>query len=65
MRFTIEVVRVGEGGREEVLHRVTVDEINPKRVKVKSEQLLSFWRSRGASSTRVFNPRGEKLYVSS
>jgi len=47
--------RAGVGRRDEVVHRVTVDEINPKRVKVRSEQLLGFWRSRGASRVRVLN----------
>ena len=63
MKFTIEVVRTYEAGRGDVLHRVSVDEISPRRVKVKADQLLSVWRSRGASFARVLNPRGEELYV--
>jgi hypothetical protein len=65
MKFTIEVVRTDEGGRGDVLHRVSVDEISPKRVKVKADQLLRVWRNRGGSSARVLNPLGEELYVSS
>jgi hypothetical protein len=65
MKFTIEVVRAVEGGRGEVLHRASMDEISPKWVKVKADQLLKVWRSRGALSVRVLNVRGEELYVSS
>jgi hypothetical protein len=64
MKFTIEVVRADERGRGDVLHRVSVDEISPKRVKVKADQLLRFWRSRGALSVRILNPRAEEVYVS-
>lgn len=65
MKFTIEVVRADQAGRGDVMHRVSVDEISPKRVKVKADQLLRVWRNRGAFSVRVLNPRGEELYVSS
>ena len=65
MVFTIEVLRSGETGSEEVLHRAKVDEISPKRARTKAEQLLTTWRSRGATSMRILNPRGETLYVSS
>jgi hypothetical protein len=64
MKFTIEVVRADEAGRVEVLHRSTADEISPKRVKVRADQLLGFWRNRGATSARVLNARGEELYTS-
>jgi hypothetical protein len=64
MKFIIEVVRAAEGGRTEVLHRVTADEISPQRTKVRADQLLSFWRSRGATSARVLNAQGEELYIS-
>jgi hypothetical protein len=64
MKFTIEVVRADERGRSDVLHRVSVDEISPKRVKVKADQLLRVWRNRGALSVRVLNPRAEEVYVS-
>lgn len=64
MKFTIEVVRGGEGGRHQVLHQTTVDEINPKRAKTRADQLLQAWRSRGATATRVLNHRGEELYTS-
>jgi hypothetical protein len=42
-----------------------MDEISPKWVKVKADQLLKVWRSRAALSVRVLNVRGEELYVSS
>jgi hypothetical protein len=64
MKFIIEVVRADKGGRVEVLHRFTAHEINPKRIKVRADQLLNFWRNRGASSARVLNARGEELYTS-
>jgi hypothetical protein len=62
MIFTIEIVRAGAGGRAEVLHRVTADEISPKRVKMRAEHLLRSWRNRGATSARVLNTRGEEVY---
>jgi hypothetical protein len=63
MKFTIEVGRSGAGGRDEVLYRVTADEISPKRIKVRAEQLFQLWRDRGATSARVLNANGEELYV--
>ena len=62
MKFTIEIVRSVTGGREDVLHRTTVDEISPKRAKGKADQLLSGWRGRGASGARILNHQGEELY---
>lgn len=64
MKFTVEVVRTGDRGCENVLHRVTVEEISPRRAKTKADQLLGTWRQRGASAARVLNPRGEELYRS-
>jgi hypothetical protein len=64
MKFVIEVVRTLEDGQAKVLHRFTADEINPKKIKVRADQLLSFWRNRGATSARVLNARGEELYIS-
>ena len=64
MKFSIEVVRAGGGGRDEVLCRVVADEISPKRVKVRADQLFIFWRNRGATSVRVLNAQGQELYVS-
>jgi len=40
MKFTTDVVRAGEGGRPDVLHRTTVEEISPRRVKTKADQLF-------------------------
>jgi hypothetical protein len=64
MKFTIEVVRAREGGRHQVLHRTTVEEINPRRAKTRADHLLNTWRRRGATATRVLNQRGEELYSS-
>jgi hypothetical protein len=63
MKFTVEVVRASEHGRTEILYRIAADEISPKRMKVRAEQLLTVWRGRGATSARVLNARGEELYV--
>jgi hypothetical protein len=63
MRFTIEVVRAGEGGHKDVLHRTALDEISPRRAKTKADQLWSAWRNRGATVVVVLNPRGEELYT--
>lgn len=65
MKFTIEVVRSSNCGRVDVLHRITADEISPKRVKVRAEQLLQFWHGRGATSARVLNAGEKELYVAS
>jgi hypothetical protein len=65
MKFIIEVVRSGDHREAEVLHRVAAEEISPKRVKVRADQLLTFWRGRGATSARVLNGRGEELYITS
>jgi hypothetical protein len=62
MKFTIEIVRTVSGGREDVLHRSTVDEISPKRARAKADQLLGGWRGRGASGARILNNQGEELY---
>lgn len=63
MKFTIEVVRAAEAGRQTVLHRTSVEEISPRRAKTKADQLFGAWRSRGATAVRVLNPRGEELYI--
>lgn len=64
MKFTLEIVRLGAGGHESVLHRTTVDEISPKRAKGKADQLLNGWRGRGASGVRILNHHNEELYRS-
>jgi hypothetical protein len=63
MKFVIEVVRVDERGRDQVLHRSTADEISPRRAKTKAGQLIKTWSNRGASAVRVLNHRGEELFV--
>lgn len=62
MKFAIVVVRADKGGREEVLHQTTIDEISPKRAKAKAEQLISAWRGRGAAAAQVLNQHGEEIY---
>ena len=64
MKFTIEVVRANEGGREEVMHSVAIDAISPRRAKTKADELVRTWRGRGASAALVFNNRREELYRS-
>lgn len=63
MKFTIEVVRTAEGGRDEVVYRTSVDEISPRRAKTKADQLVKIWSTRGAASVRVLNHRDEELYI--
>jgi hypothetical protein len=65
MKFIIELVRAADSGGTEVMHRAAADEIGPKRVKVRADELLKAWRGRGATSARVLNVRGEELYTSS
>ncbi len=63
MKFTIEVVRIAEDGREDVLYRSAVDEISPRRAKTKADQLVKIWSRRGATSVRVLNHLREELYT--
>ena len=62
MRFTIEIVRLNDGGSVRVLHRSVVDGISPKWAKTKATTLLDAWRPRGANGTRILNRHGEQLY---
>ena len=64
MKFTIEVVRSLEGGRQEIMHTVSIDAISPRRAKTKADELVRTWRGRGASAALVFNHRREELYRS-
>ena len=61
MKFHIELIRKSANGAE-IIHRATVDEINPNQAKVKSEALLGFYASRGARVARVLNTKNEELY---
>lgn len=63
MKFTIEVVRVAEDERDQVLYRSSIDEISPRRAKTKAEQLAKIWSSRGGTLVRVLNHLGEELYT--
>jgi hypothetical protein len=58
MRFEIEIIR--DNG--EVVYRVSVDEMSPKRAKTKAAELLNLYAGRGATGARVSNARKEELY---
>jgi len=62
MKYTIEILRDAADGREQLLHRATVEEISPRWVKTRAKQLLGGWRHRAASVARVLNRHGEELY---
>jgi hypothetical protein len=58
MKFNIEIVR-DDGG---VVHRVSVDEMSPRRAKTKAAALLNSHAGRGATGARVLNDKGQELY---
>ena len=62
MKFAIEILRANVGARTDILHRVTVDEMNPKMARTKAADLLAAWRRRGANAARILNGHGEELY---
>jgi hypothetical protein len=62
VKFTIEILRAKEGAAPHILHRVALDEMNPKMVRTKAANLLAAWRRRGANAARIFNGHGEALY---
>ena len=61
MRFYIEIGR-GNGARNEILHRVSVNEISAKWANAKATALLNVWGPRGAAGARVLSDRNQILY---
>lgn len=62
MRFTIEICATGKDGAETVLHRTIVSAINPVGARKETHRLLAVWKRRRATSARVLNGHGERLY---
>jgi hypothetical protein len=54
MKFTIEVLRIGDGA-EEILARSEHDAIAPKWMKTRAQTVLNAWKKRGANGIRVLN----------
>ena len=57
MKFTIEVLRIGDGA-EEILGRSEHDAIAPKWMKTRAQAVLNAWKKRGANGIRVLNRGG-------
>jgi hypothetical protein len=58
MKFTIEIVR--DDGQ--VLLRMAVDAISPKRAINTATELLRSYQGRGATTARISTDKGEQLY---
>jgi hypothetical protein len=63
VKFTIEVVRAIEGGGTEILRRISVEAISPRRPMLQTDQQLHAWRAREATGARLLNHRGEEIYA--
>jgi hypothetical protein len=61
MKFKIEIARM-DGASSRVIYSATVDEMSPRRARMKAAALLDLYRGRGANSARVFNDKNEELY---
>jgi hypothetical protein len=61
MKFTIEVLRIGDGSVE-VLYRTEFQALGPKWVKTRAQELLNAWKQRSANGARVVNQVGQQVY---
>lgn len=61
MKFTIEVLRIGDDSVE-VLNRTEFQAIGPKWVKTRAQKLLRVWKIKSANGARVFNQTGQQVY---
>jgi hypothetical protein len=57
----IEITRANDGNTV-IVHRTSVDEMNPYRARVKATNLLNLYAGRGADGARVLNDKNEELY---
>jgi hypothetical protein len=62
LRFSIEILRKALDGSSEVIHRMTMEAVAPKRVKATAVRELDGWTSRGATSVAIYNQSFQKLY---
>jgi hypothetical protein len=61
MKFTIEVLRIGDESVE-VLNRAELNAIGPRWDKARAQELLRTWKKRGANGARVVNKAGQQIY---
>ena len=59
MKFVIEVILASETDTE-ILDRIEIDAMSKKRAVAKAKLLLSHWRNKGATGTRVATHRTEE-----
>jgi hypothetical protein len=55
-------MRDGPGGSPEVIIRISVEALTPKRAKAEAARELTSWASRGANRVAIYNHNIQKLY---
>jgi hypothetical protein len=58
----IEIMRDGPSGSPEVILRISVEALSPKRAKAAAARELTSWASRGANRVAIYNHNIQKLY---
>jgi hypothetical protein len=58
----IEIMRDGPDGSPEVILRISVEALTPKRAKAQAARELISWASRGANRVAIYNHNVQKLY---
>jgi hypothetical protein len=62
VRFAIEIYSVNADEGETILHRTSVNTINPIGARKEARQLLNNWKKRKASGARVINAQRQTVY---
>ena len=62
MRFFVEITRDAPDGAPEVIIRISVKALTPKRAKAQAARELTSWASRGANRVAIYNHNIQKLY---
>jgi hypothetical protein len=62
LKFTIEIYSTDDGGSETLLHRTTITAINPQIARKEARHLFVDWKRRQATSARLLNAHGERLW---
>jgi hypothetical protein len=62
MKFVIEILRTASDADTEILRRLTIQAISPKRAKAEAQSLLDGLKARGANRARVLNHSHEEIF---
>jgi hypothetical protein len=62
VRFSVEIYRDSPDGSAEIIHRMTIYALTPKRIKSVAADQLKIWAPRGATRVVIHNPSKQKLY---